>query len=72
MLETFKLTMDNSEFLGINPFDIVHGQKFENLHFGPKEVTTEVRQSQPSMRGYLMPMTILSCYPVLDLPRLFA
>jgi len=64
ILET---VVDERDFLVIHPLDHVHEQKLETKHLGPMRMTPAVRISLLALRGYLVLMTLLVLYHVLDL-----
>jgi len=65
-------TMDEREFIVIHPLDDVHEQKIETENLGPMRITPAVRISLLLLRGYLVLMTLLVLYHVLDLAGVFA
>lgn len=60
-------TVDEREFLVIHPLDDVQEQKVETRHLGVMRMTPAVRISLLTLRVYLVLMTILVLYHVLDL-----
>jgi hypothetical protein len=64
-------TMDEREFLVIHPLDDVQEQKVEIAQVGAMRMTPMVRASLLALRGYLVLMTVLVLYHVLDLAGLF-
>ena len=64
-------TIDERNFLVIHPLDDVQEQKVETKHLGPMRMTPAVRLSLLALRGYLVLMTLLVLYHVLDLAGVF-
>jgi hypothetical protein len=60
-------TIDEREFLVIHPLDDIQEQKVETRHLGAMRMTPVVRASLLALRGYLVLMTVLVLYHVLDL-----
>jgi len=60
-------TSDDRDFLVIHPLDDVEEQKIETRHLGPMKMTPTVRISLLVLRGYLILMTLLLVYHVVDL-----
>jgi hypothetical protein len=60
-------TIDERELLVIHPLDDVAEQKIETRHLGAMRMTPAVRVSLLALRGYLVLMTLLVLYHVLDL-----
>jgi hypothetical protein len=63
--------MDNRNYLVVHPLDDVQEQKVETEHLGPMRMTPAVRLSLLALRGYLVLMTLLVLYHVLDLAGVF-
>lgn len=63
--------VDERDFLVIHPLDDVQEQKIEVKHLGPMRMTPAVRISLLALRGYLVLMTLLVLYHVLDLAGVF-
>ncbi len=64
-------TVNESDCLVIHPLDDVQEQKIETKHLGPMRMTLAVRISLLALRGYLVLMTLLVLYHVLDLAGVF-
>lgn len=62
--------LDN-HFVVVHPLDDVPEEKVNIESLGPMPMTTSVRLSLYSLRGYLMLMMLLVLYHVLDLAGLF-
>ena len=62
-------TADETEFLVIHPLDDVQEQKVETAHLGAMRMTPIVRLSLAALRGYLVLMSALVLYHVVDLAR---
>ena len=60
-----------NHFVVIHPLDDVPEVKVDTDSLGPMTMTTSVRISLLSLRGYLFLMMILVLYHVLDLAGLF-
>ena len=60
-----------NHFVVIHPLDDVPEQKVDTDGLGPMTMTTSVRISLLSLRGYLFLMIILVFYHVMDLAGLF-
>jgi hypothetical protein len=60
-----------NHFVVVHPLDDVPEQKVDTESLGPMPMTTSVRLSLYSLRGYLMLMMLLVLYHVLDLAGLF-
>jgi hypothetical protein len=67
-IETNELT---NCFVVVHPLDDVPEQKIDTETLGPMEMTTSVRISLLSLRGYLLLMMLLVLYHVLNLAGLF-
>ena len=63
--------VEEREFLVIHPLDDVEEQKVETEHLGPMRMTAAARLSLLALRGYLVLMTLLVLYHVLDLAGVF-
>ena len=63
--------IEKREFLVIHPLDDIPEQKVETKHLGPMRMTPAVRLSLLALRGYLVLMTLLVAYHVLDLAGMF-
>ena len=59
------------EFLVVHPLDDVQEEKVETKHMGRMRMTPAVRVSLLALRGYLVIMTMLVLYHVLDLAGVF-
>ena len=55
------------EYMVIHPLDDVAEQKIDTRHLGPMRLTPTVRLSLLALRGYLVLMSVLVLYHVLDL-----
>lgn len=64
-------TIDEREFLVIHPLDDAPEQKVATEHLGAMRMTGAVRVSLLALRGYLVSMTALVLYHVLDLAGMF-
>jgi hypothetical protein len=64
-------TIDEREFLVIHPLDDIQEQKIATKHLGAMRMTPVVRVSLLALRGYLVLMTLLVFYHVLDLAGMF-
>jgi hypothetical protein len=62
---------DEREFLVIHPLDDVEEQKVETEHLGSMQMTPAARLSLLALRGYLVLMTVLVLYHVLELAGVF-
>ncbi len=58
-------------FLVVHPLDDVGEEKIDTENAGPMPMTVSVRLSLLSVRAYLIVMTILVVYHVLELAGLF-
>ena len=63
----FEATIDEREFLVIHPLDDVAEQKVETAHLGAMRITPVVRLSLAALRGYLVLMSALVLYHIVDL-----
>ncbi len=63
--------MEEREYRVIHPLDDVQEQKIETEYLGPMRMTPTVRISLLALRGYLVLMTVLVLYHVLDLAGVF-
>jgi hypothetical protein len=66
ILET---TVDQRELLVIHPLNDVQEQKAEIAHLGAMRMTPIVRLSLAALRGYVVLMSALVLYHVVDLAR---
>jgi hypothetical protein len=64
--------IDERKFFVIHPLDDVQEQKLDTKQLGPMRMTPAVRISLLTLRGYLVLMTLLVLYHVLDVAGLFA
>jgi hypothetical protein len=60
-----------NHFVVVHPLDDVPEEKVDTENLGPMAMTTSVRISLLSLRGYLVLMMLLVCYHVLTLAGLF-
>jgi hypothetical protein len=60
-------TIDETEFLVIHPLDDLPEQKVETAHLGAMRMTPMVRLSLAALRVYLVLMSALVLYHVVDL-----
>jgi hypothetical protein len=63
--------IDEREFLVIHPLDDAPEQKVATGHLAAMRMTGAVRVSLLALRGYLVLMTVLVLYHVLDLAGMF-
>jgi hypothetical protein len=71
MTNPIELNKLANHFVVIHPLDDVPEVKVDTESLGPMTMTTSVRISLLSLRGYLFLMMILVLYHVLDLAGLF-
>jgi len=67
---TLETVVNESEFLVIHPLDDAPEEKLDTAKLGPMQMTPTVRVSLWVLRGYLIVMTLLVLYHVLDLAGL--
>jgi len=71
MLNSLRLTEINevpeNHFVVVHPLDDLHEQKVDTSALGPMPMTSSVRLSLIALRGYLILMTSLLLYHVIDL-----
>ena len=75
MPATVNVTMNDlpeNHFVVVHPLDDVPEEKVDTSKLGPMPMTTSVKLSLMVLRGYLVLMTLLVLYHVLDLAGLFA
>ena len=60
------------DFLVVHPLDDIPEQKLETKHLGPMRMTLAVRFSLFALRGYLVLITLMVFYHVLDLAGIFS
>ncbi len=60
-----------NHFVVVHPLDDVPEQKVNSLGFGAMRMTTSVKLSLMSLRGYLILMMLLVLYHVMDLAGVF-
>jgi len=58
-------------FIVVHPLDDVQEEKVDTAGVGPLRLTTSVKLSLMALRGYLILMTLLLLYHVMDLSGLF-
>ena len=60
-----------NSFIVVHPLDDVAEEKVNTAGVGPLRLTTSVKLSLMALRGYLILMTLLLLYHVMDLSGLF-
>ena len=70
-MTTLQQAFDPRSFRVIHPLDDVHEAKCTSEGLGPIEMTPTVRISLMVLRGYLIGMTLMLVFHVLDLAGLF-
>ena len=71
-MTTFKVRPDMTEFRVVHPLDDVAEQKCTSKGLGKIRMTRTVRVSLCILRGYLVMMTLMLGYHVLNLSGFFA
>lgn len=71
-MATFHVANNPTEFRVIHPLDDVAEQKCSSEGLGRIQMTRPVRVSLKVLRGYLIAMSLMLVYHVLDLAGIFA
>ena len=66
-MATMNVTHNIDEFRVVHPLDDVHEQKRSSEGLGPIRMTRSVRVSLGVLRAYLIAMTLMLAFHVLDL-----
>jgi len=66
-MSTMRITPEMNRFVVVHPLDDVTEQKRSSEGLGHIRMTRGVRVSLRILRGYLILMTLMLCYHVLDL-----
>ena len=64
---TTEIELGNRCYLVVHPLDDYPEEKLKSDHLAPLEMTTAVRLSLIALRAYLILMTVLCFYHVIDL-----
>ncbi|SPE26730.1 hypothetical protein SBA3_1290010 [Candidatus Sulfopaludibacter sp. SbA3] len=69
MTSPMEIEENRNHFVVVHPLDDVYEEKVDTAALGPMPMTTSVRLSLLSLRGYLVLMILLVFYHVIDLAR---